>query len=127
MLPDDYSDKNQPSVSSLVLEKEESSTVNITETNAEQLVQRLVMCDINVLTESTTAQTISNDTDVPSHGTVLYTDTDMKNGTDNLERDDASVDAMHVDLSSADTDVEDKVHKAETVSELQHSLNIQCH
>ena len=70
--PDNYSDKRQLCASPLVLEMEVSHTVNITEA---QLVQSLVKCDKTVHTESTTAQTISKDTDVPSHGTALYPET----------------------------------------------------
>ena len=64
--------------------------------------------DETVHTESTTAQQISKETDVPSHGAAVDTDTDMKNGTKDeiLERKDAIENGMLFDLTSADTEEE---------------------
>ena len=40
-----------------------------------------MLSDETVHAESTTAQQTNTVTEVPSHGTVIYTDTEMKNGT----------------------------------------------
>ena len=94
-------------------------------------MQNLVICNGIVHTESTTAHQVSKDTDVPTHGTdvpshskVLYTDTVMKNGTENLLQDKKIDSAVFIDLTSADTDVEDIIHNAETTGEIQYVLKI---
>ena len=94
---------------------EASPTFNNTEANTEQLVQDLMMRSEIAHAESITAHPISKDVDVlargtniPSHGTLLYPDTVMKNGTENLVRDDT------ID----ETIVEAKIHNAETVAEI---------
>ena len=48
---------------------------------------------------------------VPSHSRVLYPDTEMKNGTENLLQDRKIDSTVFIDLISADTDVEDWIHR----------------